>query len=166
MKSLWRTAILAAFALAILGSPAYADCVGHPDLLQNGNFENGSANWTKTLGYFGVFEAPSGSGNHVALMRGASNYTSKIQQSFTPAGAGWHFVYWQMAGNVNCTVAATIQVGGGQPVTHGEYVQYGDYTFTFNVPSGATSGSVEVIVTCPAFLGSYIQVDNVCIAAL
>jgi len=166
MKSLWRTAILAAFVLAVLGSPAHADCIGHPDLLVNGDFENGSANWTKTLGYFGIFEAPSGSGNHVAQMHGSSSDSSKIRQTFTAASAGWHFVYAEMSGYGSCYVAATIQVGGGQPVTQGDDVQYGAFTYTFYVPSGVTSGSIEVVVTCPTVAGHYIQVDNVCIAAL
>lgn len=163
MKSMWKTALLASFALAVFGSPAHADCLGYlTDLLQNGDFESGSANWTNTQGTFQVIESPAGSGNHVASMRGASNYTSKIEQSFTPASASWHVVYLDMSGYGTCTVTVTVHVGT-QTTSYSDQVQYGSLTYTFNVPSGVSSGTVEVAVTCPTTLGHYIEVDNVCI---
>jgi hypothetical protein len=164
MKSMWRTAVLASFALAVLGTPAHADCLDYlTDLLSNGDFENGSSNWTTVQGYFAVTESPAASGNHVALLRGASNYTSTIQQSFSPTSATQHVIYLDMSGYGTCTVTATIHVGS-QTTSYGDEVQYGALTFTFNVPSGVSTGTVDIAVTCPgSFLGRYISVDNVCI---
>lgn len=161
MKSLYKSAVLTAFALVLLCGTAQAQCFG--TYLSNGDFENGSTSWTRTAGSFSVGENPSDSSDHEGYLRGASNYTTTIEQTFTPTSSGWHAVLLYMDGYGTCTVEAKVLVGS-QTYSGSDEVQYGALTYTFQIPSGVSTGTLRISVTCPnSGLGRYIGVDDVCI---
>lgn len=165
MSSLRHAAILSVLALALLGGAAHAQCFGYPNLITNGDFENGSTGWTRTQGSFSTGTDPSDSNNQVGFLRGASGFTSEVVQSFAPTTSGWHAVLLYMNGYATCRVTATVIVGS-QTYSGTDEVQYGGLTYTFQVASGVTSGTLKISVTCPTFLGQYIRIDNVCLSQI
>ena len=164
MTSIRQAAFLIALALPLLGGAAHAECFGSPNLIANGDFQSGSASWTKTQGYFAVLGNPNDSSDLEAYLRGASGYTSTIEQSFTPATSGWHAVLLFMDGYATCTVTATVTVGT-QTYSGSDEVQYGGLTYTFQVAPGVSSGTLKISVTCPG-LGRLIRVDDVCLSQI
>jgi len=165
MRSMWKAALF--MALALGSGKAYAQCT----YTSNWDFENGTASWTKTQGYFGNVENPSGSGNHWGVLRGASGYTSEITQSFTTTeGAGYYAFFLDTYLNVNvdpppCT-ATLGWVSGGQTTMFTDTIpngyNYGYVNHVFIIPAGYSSATAKISVTCNG-LGRYVQVDNACI---
>jgi hypothetical protein len=127
------------------------------NLLTNGDFENGTTGWTTVQGYFAVSEYPDSS-NHVALLRGASGYTSEISQTITGLTPGQYALYFETEGHTSCNTTATV-VSGAFPFSTTVNSNAGAFTLDFTVPSGSSSATVTLSVTGSG-LGRYIRLDN------
>jgi hypothetical protein len=150
-----KAVVLTVLALALLCGTAHAQCC-----ISNGDFENGTTDWTKTQGYFAVSEYPAGSGNHVALLRGASGYTSEITQTFS-ADPGAYALFLDTGGSGQCTTKATVTSGANSYSTTVSS-NAGTFNLDFRVSADSTA-TLKITVTCSTFLGMYNRVDNVSI---
>jgi hypothetical protein len=148
-----KSLALALLVLAALAAPAGAQW----NLLCNGDFESGTTCWTKTQGYFDVQEFPAGSGNHVGLLRGATGYTSTIEQTLSLSPAQYA-LYFETEGHTACSTTATV-LSGGSSYSTTVNSNAGGFTLDFTVPSGASSATLQMSVTCSG-LGRYIRLDN------
>jgi hypothetical protein len=131
--------------------------------LINGDFESGSTGWVKTSGYFSVGEYPGGSGNHVGILRGASGYTSTIQQTISGLTPGYYaFAITSIGGYAGYTVNLS-GTSAGQ-TTSCYYCPFQSNedpppTLDFCVPDG--TATVKISVTGTPLLGRYIRIDDI-----
>ena len=163
MRSIRKAALFAALALTLLGGKAYADC--YSTYAANADFESGTASWTKTQGYFGNAEYPSGSGNHWGLLRGATGYTSEISQSFTTTEGGGYYAFFldtYLSVNPSSCTATLTWISGGGTTTFTDTIDYGNVNHVFIIPAGHDSATAKIAINCTG-LGRYVQVDNACI---
>jgi hypothetical protein len=166
MISIHKAAVLFVLALALLGGAAHAQCYVYPNLIANGDFENGLSSWIKTEGSFNVVENPNDSSDHEGVLYGSSAHTSTIEQSFTPMASGWHIVWLEMASAYGtCSVTATVVAGS--TFTGTEEVQYNVLTYTFQIPSSVSSGKLKISVTCPGpLIQRPVRIDDVCLSQI
>lgn len=164
LKKLAALLSLATACLVMVGSAqAKSSYEAAFSSLINGDFESGSAGWVKTSGYFSVGEYPGGSGNHVGILRGASGYTSQIQQTVSGLTPGYYaFAITSIGGYAGYTINLSGTSAGQTTSCYECPFQSNEDpppTLDFCVPDG--TATVKITVTGTPFLGRYIRVDDV-----
>lgn len=147
---------LASFLLLVLAFPTVAAAQD----IANGNFENGTASWVKTSGFFNVVTDPNDSNNHLGQLRGASDMTSTIEQTvsgLTPAKYALAVFTHNL--HSSCTTTATAISGGVTTSLSYDYTWTG-FTLDFRVPSGNSTALIRISVTCTG-LGRMNYYDDV-----
>jgi hypothetical protein len=139
----------------------------------NGDFENSTNNWTRTSGYFNVqFDSdPSNPSNHVGLLRGATGYISRIEQTVTGLTPGKYALYIEKTKLTSSpppgalyTTNATVIVPGVSPSpsnTVGNNTAGQGFTVDFCVPAGQSTATIKISVTGNNSSGRFVELDNI-----